>query len=46
MTINLLYVKGISHIDTPYFTSGSEQADYFDDCIVDTIETTFYPPHY
>ena len=46
MNIYLAYIEGISRIDTPYFTSGSEQETYFDNKVVETIETTFYPPHY
>ena len=46
MDINLCYVDGISRIDTPYFTSGSEQTSFFASKIVGTVTTTFYPPHY
>lgn len=46
MDIVLGYIEGISRVDTPYFTSGSEQRTYFEDHEVETITTTFYPPHY
>ena len=46
MDIHLGYIEGISRIDTPYFANISGQEDYFDSHEVETIETTFYPPHY
>lgn len=52
MDIKLYYIEGISRADTPYFSSKGVQAtlarqkDYFDDHVVTTISTAFYPPHY
>ena len=46
MTIDLLYIRGINRIDTPYFSSLQEQEDTMEGFIVSSIETTFYPPHY
>lgn len=52
MIITLYYVEGISRIDTPYFSTLSEQAtlsrqeEFFSNHIVQEIETAYYPPHY
>lgn len=46
MDIVLAYVVGINRIDTPYFQTAQQQANWFDTKIVRTISTTFYPPHY
>lgn len=46
MNIELCYVNGINRIDTPYFSSLSEQSTWFSNKVVCSIETTFYPPHY
>lgn len=46
MDINFCYIEGISYIDTPYFASQAEQEDYFEEKVMCTIGTSFYPPHY
>lgn len=46
MQIKLYYIEGISRVDTPYFSSFKEQADYFDTKLVKTIDNTYYPPFY
>lgn len=46
MDINLCKITGMSRVDTPNFSTLQEQSDYFDDSIVSTISTTFYPPHF
>lgn len=45
-TIKLMYIDGISRIDTPYFSTISSQESYFGGKVVATIDNTFYPPHY
>ena len=52
MTINLYYIEGISRIDTPYFATKTSQAtlskqeEFFDSHIVQSVELSYYPPHY
>lgn len=46
MILHFCYIEGISRIDTPYFANIAEQEDYFDSHEVETIDSTFYPPHY
>lgn len=52
MDIKLYYIEGISRTDTPYFATKGVQAtlakqeEYFEEHIVQTISTSFYPPHY
>ena len=43
--IKLIYIRGISAYDTPYFSSKLEQYDFFDD--INGVEIdAYYPPHY
>ena len=43
--IKLIYIRGISTYDTPYFNSKLEQYDFFDDIEGVEIEA-YYPPHF
>lgn len=46
MDIKLYYIEGISKLDTPYFSTLSEQVTYFDKHVIKTIINTYYPPFY
>lgn len=46
MDIVFGYIEGLTDIDTPYFASQAKQEEYFYSHAVETIETSFYPPHY
>ena len=43
--IKLVYIRGISAYDTPYFSSKVEQDDFFNDISGEEIDA-YYPPHY
>lgn len=46
--IRLMFVKGINEVDTPYFETKQEQADFFENASVVSYddETAYYPPYY
>lgn len=46
MTIELMYVHGISYEDTPFFSNIERQSEYFYHHIVKEIDTSYYPPKY
>ncbi|MBO7691184.1 MAG: hypothetical protein J6T10_00940 [Methanobrevibacter sp.] len=52
MNVNLYYIHGISRIDTPYFATKTSQAtlskqeEFFSNHLVQSVELSFYPPHY
>lgn len=45
-TISLYYVEGISEVDTPFFSSKAEQSEYFNQKLVKTLSSSYYPPYY
>lgn len=52
MDVKLYYIHGISRIDTPYFATKTSQAtlskqeEFFSNHLVQSVELSFYPPHY
>ena len=46
MRIYFGYITGINRIDTPYFSSISQQSTWFSNKSIGYVDTTFYPPHY
>lgn len=46
MTISLYYIRGITPLDEPNFSSKSVQETFFNNNKILDIEQTYYPPHY
>lgn len=46
MDIKLYNILGLSRTDTLYFTDIYDQVSFYNNNIVTSIESTFYPPHY